>query len=843
MTKRIPAILIAVLCLTPLTGAADSGHLHSAIPVLEKLTEDPDNATMLGELRFLTGAIEDSPENRQVKAALMAVIACGRLQAGLHAEGLEVCRKLKANYGNTDFARLVDPVRLSEPGQPDTVSSQNVERQYKQVLQNATALIAKTVKQNKVAKLQVKALIAKSNFRKAGEKDTEPQPFVPAVLAESRKETESYAVPSRSKANLFDGLVLLCKRKQLDLSVDPEVLPTLARLEADLPNLAATEDFTTLEALLSQHSLLVSEAEVAPGRKTAFITTPSLWTYSTACRLLQDNDLAGSYRTLNEGATDTTPFAEHVTELKDTLISTARNRKNLKTMTKKVRGALDAYRRALNASKSPKPAAGLERQDGRAPAVASGAAKQSLDRASRQLEEVKQEFENVLRTIGEGNLVMVERFNETFDARLYTEAALILDYLVETQRVIGEILQVLRDNKISVSADWFGKGKGEVPEEILGARSTLTDIVKRADTRISAAQPLLESNLAKATELFSAAFHEDRVNLEARVGVGYCAIRHHTVALAEVFDKNWADDELAARLASENRGRRKQGFLQAMNFVTYGDTPPPAGSPEGAKQSAVGTSMAAAPGAILPLTVRLESRRTSRRRRPPVKQDPYWKNLQLARIDERDLAAEGITLGGQQKYDPRLLAALQDVHKWLKWTFGKAVKGKGLHVELTPPDGPEPNHSLGLPTALGGYSCVTNTSLRQDVASAGALQPDGSVRAIGGVHDRVAGAVKADRIEVLLLPRAVEANLLFVPIDHLCRVTIVTADQVGALKKHAFDSTYRAEAMESLREAQVLTLLGQYEAAREILQDIAGSYPEMYTARRLLELIALYQRD
>ena len=47
--------------------------------------------------------------------------------------------------------------------------------------------------------------------------------------------------------------------------------------------------------------------------------------------------------------------------------------------------------------------------------------------------------------------------------------------------------------------------------------------------------------------------------------------------------------------------------------------------------------------------------------------------------------------------------------------------------------------------------------------------------------------------------------------------------------------------MESLREAQVLTLLGQYESAIGTLREIAGRYPEIYTARRLLELIALYR--
>jgi len=841
--KLTYVLLPLLLCLLPAAGMADSGHLHSAIPLLEKLVETPVNKTVLGELRFLAEAIENSPDNRQVKAALLAVVACGRLQAGQTEGGLAVCRKIKTDYGVSDFAGLVDPARLETPGQPGKVSMQQVERCYRQVLENALAVVVNAVRQSKVAKVQASARIGKSEFRKPGEKAPEPKPFVAASLAEQIKRPEDYPMPDRSKANLFDGLVYLCRRKNLDLSVDPEVLSMLAGLNADLPTLAAVEDFAALETLLSSHSLLLAKAEVAPNRSTAFVTAPSLWSYSSACRLLQDNDLQGAFRMLEEGATDTTRFAEHAAKFKDILLTTARTRRSLNTLDRNLRGALEAYERAKTAAGVSRPAGGLERGDGSSATGAGAAARQSLQRATRQVEEIKIEFENAVRSIGEANLSVVERFNEAVEARLYAEASYILEYLVDTRRLADEMAQAFTDadKKFKVAIPW--STKVDVPEDIQAARAMLKDAVKSAAARVDAARPIVNSNPAKAAEQFSAAFHQDRVNLAARVGMGHCAVRRHTAVLADVFENNWADDGLAARLAGENRNRRRDGFLRAMNFVTYGSIPLPVEGEGEDKQAAAGISLAAAPGAVLTLTVRLDQRRRSAGRRQPARTDPYWKNLRLARVDESDLLAQGISFSNQEKTDPRLSAAALDVLKWLKWSHEKAMRNKGMHIEFALPDGPAPDDSLGLAAALGGYSCISNAPLRPDVASTGALQPDGALRSAGAAYDGLSAAARADRIELLLAPRSAEPELLFVPLDYLCLVVIISADQIGVLKNYAFDPTYRGEAIDRLREAQALTLLGQHESALPILQDIAARYPEIYTARRLLELMALYRRD
>ena len=122
MMKRAFAAVLAVLTILSLPAAGDSAHLHSAIPIQKSLTEKPDNKALLGELRFVIRALDDSAEGRQVKAALTAVFALGQLRAGHQEQGLASCRKMRTAYGDSEFARMVDPARLVDPTNPDAVS-------------------------------------------------------------------------------------------------------------------------------------------------------------------------------------------------------------------------------------------------------------------------------------------------------------------------------------------------------------------------------------------------------------------------------------------------------------------------------------------------------------------------------------------------------------------------------------------------------------------------------------------------------------------------------------------------------------------------------------------------
>ena len=60
------------------------------------------------------------------------------------------------------------------------------------------------------------------------------------------------------------------------------------------------------------------------------------------------------------------------------------------------------------------------------------------------------------------------------------------------------------------------------------------------------------------------------------------------------------------------------------------------------------------------------------------------------------------------------------------------------------------------------------------------------------------------------------------------------------LPRWGYQVVPRRDVLQKLREAQALTLLGQFESAKPVLLETANRYPEFYSARRLLELIALY---
>jgi hypothetical protein len=135
------------------------------------------------------------------------------------------------------------------------------------------------------------------------------------------------------------------------------------------------------------------------------------------------------------------------------------------------------------------------------------------------------------------------------------------------------------------------------------------------------------------------------------------------------------------------------------------------------------------------------------------------------------------------------------------------------------------------------------------------------------------------------VPSENRADLVAVPFDQLCKLTIILADNMKTYLRYALDESatvastnqthtvtvlkdvpskdatkpgtiHQIEFEEvpnpdsplvfqnterNLREAQVLLLMGEVDKAASILRIIAVSNPEIYNAKRLLELISIYK--
>jgi ATP-dependent Lon protease len=122
------------------------------------------------------------------------------------------------------------------------------------------------------------------------------------------------------------------------------------------------------------------------------------------------------------------------------------------------------------------------------------------------------------------------------------------------------------------------------------------------------------------------------------------------------------------------------------------------------------------------------------------------------------------------------------------WTFARAnaawlsiddtVFERDIHIHVPagaiPKDGP----SAGIAMATAIVSALSGRPARHDIAMTGEITLSGRVLPIGGLKEKVLGAVRAG-IERFVIPRDNEADLDDLPADVLERLTVTPVDTLG----------------------------------------------------------------
>ncbi|HSM59176.1 MAG TPA: endopeptidase La [Longimicrobiales bacterium] len=113
----------------------------------------------------------------------------------------------------------------------------------------------------------------------------------------------------------------------------------------------------------------------------------------------------------------------------------------------------------------------------------------------------------------------------------------------------------------------------------------------------------------------------------------------------------------------------------------------------------------------------------------------------------------------------------------------EGLKGREVHIHVPagaiPKDGP----SAGITMATSLVSALSGRKVRRDVAMTGELTLTGRVLPIGGVKEKVLGAVRAG-IDEIIMPKDNEADLEDIPADvqeHLTEHLVETLDEVMAV--------------------------------------------------------------
>jgi ATP-dependent Lon protease len=119
----------------------------------------------------------------------------------------------------------------------------------------------------------------------------------------------------------------------------------------------------------------------------------------------------------------------------------------------------------------------------------------------------------------------------------------------------------------------------------------------------------------------------------------------------------------------------------------------------------------------------------------------------------------------------------------------EGLKGREVHIHVPagaiPKDGP----SAGITMATALVSALSGRKVRSDVSMTGELTLTGRVLPIGGVKEKVLGAVRAG-IQEIIVPRENEADLEDIPEDVSARLTVhlvETLDEVMAIALRGSD--------------------------------------------------------
>ena len=185
--------------------------------------------------------------------------------------------------------------------------------------------------------------------------------------------------------------------------------------------------------------------------------------------------------------------------------------------------------------------------------------------------------------------------------------------------------------------------------------------------------------------------------------------------------------------------------------------------------------------------------------------------------------------------------------KWLISAVPFDTTNKRLSIEFQNPYVNKAGDSAGVTFAVSGYSLLKATPLRKSVAMTGSVRANGNIKAVGGVPQKINGAAtKSEGIEVIIVPKENEPDLSCVPVDQLCKLVVITGNDIKTYLKYALAPTpgnasneqYAAsQIIAAAQHAQVLLLTGRYEAARQLLTKISKTNPEIYSARRLLAIL------
>ncbi len=682
------------------------------------------------------------------------------------------------------------------------------------------------------------------------------------------------------EVGLLDAMSLFVVGKDpVRLSIDPEVLGLIQDLRVTTEEKAALATRAGREAWFSKKGLIVRDCPLSePNQLVEFVTTESIWSYFCAVQQMRGGRLNQALQVLNAARLDDSDYGKHCLGLRTLLAELDKRRIEMSRLDQQVNQRLAAseqhYRGANMAKRAAAMSSGGEYKVVRGKWVwmerigdvkvmqASAISRNEL--ALRELRAVASDMNDFMRKADLANRMLVDRHNFAFAGHFMSEVSCLLKSYIDTFDRLNTLSATISKTGLLSEIGWKsaecdalrGQIRGfrakfpEIPDDLRQHRDNIEKDVRAASnqTRELHLEPgAIRDSLYRDMMAAGRALSYDRGNVYAHVAAGYYRLQLHAKELQNILHSSVAPEDNIKTLAHEFDVQNKQGLLSAARWVADKTSSPPALS-AGKVGMVTGLSLSGSEGELFPITVQIKSRVKSRETETVTVSGStgniytgYWESWSASWSRENITVTEPIIFEDYGKKDLDMCISTVEAYKYLVDRF-PAMTNQAMHISFHALKEDKGGDSAGLTMALAAYSSLFNKPVRPDIATTGSIRSDGSVLAVGGIFEKLLAAAAAPGIELVIIPKGNEPDAMLLPLDTLCRIAIVSASEIEDCFDFVTDQGNKAEALAKLRRAQVHLLAGQRDRAEPLLLEVAAECPELYNARRLLELIAFWNK-
>jgi len=658
---------------------------------------------------------------------------------------------------------------------------------------------------------------------------------------------------------LFDGIIKACEKHDIHISIDPCTLDAMSKIRVKVSSFSTVTNAAQVEELISKYQLIMKQTPLTPEAKDTvyFITTDQTWLYSQACWYLSNGEINKTLRLLSANHPDNSTFGHHCQALYSVLKDSLNNQSQVDSLILSIKTAIQkresAFKNVQFAAHAPTmqswggvgkhgDATSLEDERSRRATM-----QQHLDEAERELNEANTSWNLLLKQQAENNSAIWSRINDAEDDNLRSEIYYWLDYFCINYETLSKFTADLQakgalgnqsaQSLLNEMPDDIKSLKENYRQSLLASRNEICKLGKTGyQCSVADKQTLEESLLSDSASIF------------ARINVGALTAAQHINAAKEIMGTNLATPSAQMEIIKELRTKKKYSYLLSCNDLMDKDIQIPV-QDSAYTISAIGLSVVATHGKLFPLSVKIVPRTTTTKNITDCSKEivgNYWGGYYSQYSHMRMMQSEDVKISpaitfvdyGEKDITMRISAC--GVYRWLCNTYKTNMIGKGIEIDFQSPVSNKGGPSAGVTMAVSAVSSLLNKPILRNIAMTGDCRSDGTVHAIGGVYEKITAASASEGIELILVPRENDPDLLFIPLDTLCRTCIVECSDLSTYISAATDPDFYKYELDNLRKAQLLIRLGRFKEAEPLLWKVVGSNPNIYSAKRLLELLSCY---